>query len=269
MPRKSWVEKAAETGDWSGALAKAKQRLRTSGAKIVARRAQKERSISRAGENETPEVDSLDTRPDRVEELIEDEFSEDADPLPSDEEEKVLAQADKRPAVTLAELYRGYLERGGNRRLTKRVLDHLGSVSIDQIDRSAIIDAGLKLYPRSSQAERTELVHDPLEEIVGSSAVVMPATTVRRGWDECRYWLERKAELHAAQQRWNEELRRIVERNTIPEDEFWAQFRDWEEFYGPRWATISFGAEFRRAVALQVPGRVVRALPPIRRRLAS
>jgi len=56
-----------------------------------------------------------DTSLDRVQEHIEDGYLEDADPLPSDKEERALALADRHSVVTLAEAYRDYLERGGMR----------------------------------------------------------------------------------------------------------------------------------------------------------
>ena len=67
---------------------------------------------------------------------------------------------------------------------------------IDQLDRSTIVDAGRRLYPKCLQSERAELVHDPLEEIVGfGRTIVRQAPTLR--WDEYRYWTERKAEIDA------------------------------------------------------------------------
>jgi hypothetical protein len=256
LPKKSWVEKAAESGDWKAPLAEAKKQLATSGAKILASRAPRdrlERCISRIGEDEAPEVQ--DASDDKVQEHVDDTYLEDADPLPSDQEEAALAPKEKQaPAVTLADAYQDYRERGGNRPLVKKVLEHLGSTPIDQLDRSAIIAASLQLYPKCLQSERHELVIDPLEEVVCSykPPPVRPEGGFRNNpgaWDEYQYWTNRKVEREVewakvvAAHEWYRKhlwppLEGVAKQTWETEEQWQASLDPFGLHHRPRWARL-------------------------------
>jgi hypothetical protein len=138
MPKKSWVDKAVESGDWAEAENKAKKALRKSGAKILAQRATRDapETIRRFGGLEPDAPEPADTSDDPVQEYVEDVPDEDVDILPSDDQEAALTPADRRPVVALAKVYADYRERGGNRVLEQRVLAYLGSTNIEDIDRA-------------------------------------------------------------------------------------------------------------------------------------
>ena len=177
MPKKSWIEKAAESGDWAAAIETAKKQLRKSAAQIEQGRAPREapevfKDIG--GPLDAPEP--ADTSDDPVQEYIEGGVTEDedGDQLPGDEQE--LVPAEPTPVATLAEAYEDYLERGGNRSLQERVLDHFGDMNVEEINRTVVIAASRKLYPGLTQAERAELIVDPLEEIIGG---INPRTVER------------------------------------------------------------------------------------------
>jgi hypothetical protein len=204
MAKNSWVDKAAESGDCSAAEKQARRLLNKSGAQIRNSRQTRDREkIICFGEGEEPEAGlGLDTD-DRVEELIEDQND---DALPPDEEERALSPVETTPATTLSVAYEEYLRRGGNRRIPNRVMVHLGLVSIDRIDRSTIIDAGRKLYPGLPQVDRAELVHDPIEEVLGGArGAAVTAVNKHRALDakyEGERDRERLARYHAEQQKY-------------------------------------------------------------------
>src|SRR5262245_20294820 len=96
MPKKSWIDKAAESGDWSDAERLARKLLNRSNTEIKnSRQVQDREKITSFGEGEEAES-ALDVEAlDRVEELVEDEND---DPLPTDEEEAALTPVDTEPA---------------------------------------------------------------------------------------------------------------------------------------------------------------------------
>jgi hypothetical protein len=239
LSKKSWVDRAAESGDWDEHEARAKAALGKSNKKILAARVPRDRleKIFRGLEPDTPE--QVDASDDPVQEHVDDHYVEDADPLPSDAEEKAIAPVGRHLVVTVADAYRDYLERGGNRQLPKRVLAEIGSVPVDQLDRPAIVEVGWKLYPKCLKSERVELVYEPLEEIVGFgwNEIVRQGPSLQ--WDECRYWNERKAvldaEMEAYLKRWEDGLEKARNDPNAAERErrFWVE-RDM--FDRPDWA---------------------------------
>jgi hypothetical protein len=159
----------AESGDWSEALAKAKNQMRHSRADILKPRTHAARlEVCRFDGLETaPEEEPVDASEDAVQEHVDDDHADEeetgADILPPDD---VVAD-EPEPVVTLATAYESYRDAGGNRVVADRVLTHLGGWDVEAIDRAVIIKTARELYPKASQAERAELVHDPLEEILG------------------------------------------------------------------------------------------------------
>src|SRR5262245_28210090 len=211
MPKKSWIDKAAESCDWSDAEKQARRLLGKSGAQIrESRQTQDREKIIAFGEGEEPNamlgLDALD----RVEELVEDEND---DALPSDEEEGALTATDTQPVVTLSMAYDAYLARGGNRRLPGPALAHLGSRDVTQIDRATVIAAALKLYPKHSPQERAELLYDPLSEVLGGNLKALaPAPVsnlVRRNPGPHKSWAEQRAEYERERAEYYDRLEKI------------------------------------------------------------
>src|SRR5262249_48557053 len=115
MSKKSWVDKAVETGNWSEAESNARAELRKEGAKIcAARQPLRERPIRRLAGLEPDAPEPADTSDDAVQEYVEDVPDDDVDVLPSDEEEAAQVPVERKPVVTLARAYAAYRARGGN-----------------------------------------------------------------------------------------------------------------------------------------------------------
>ena len=131
MGRKGWVDRAVATGDWAQAESKARSHLRKSNI-------------------ETLYLNRYPGRPDKGEKALDGKRE----------------KAEKR-AITLAKAYKKYQKRGGNRSLPDRILAKFGQTRIDSLDRATLREATRKLYPKLSEAERAELVYDPIDEIVG------------------------------------------------------------------------------------------------------
>jgi hypothetical protein len=250
MPRKSWVDKATETNDWSEAVAKAKTQLRKSGAKIFASRVPKDgpEKIFQGIEPDTPEP--ADAGDDAVQEHVDDGFIEDADELPTDDQEKQLAPVQTSPAVRFAKAYQDYRDRGGNRSLEDRALAYFGPMDIELIDRAAIIAAARKLYPNRSQADRAELVYDPVEEVIACPRLREPKkkreSVETRASDGISPELaERIATFNAKLAKSTKEAMDylyVLFPGSAPTDEeireYWARF-DRRDYSGDRWASIS------------------------------
>src|SRR5262249_53300632 len=107
--------------------------------------------------------------------------------------------SEKAPATTLAEAVARYRERGGNRALDSKVLEHLGGIDVAEIDRDFLLEWGRKLYPKLTIAERMEHFVEPLAEILD----LPPAEPKTAAW-----WAERKLERDAA---YEPELVRVYE----------------------------------------------------------
>jgi len=148
--KKTWLDQAAESGDWKSAEEVGRRKL--------------QKSFGRIGKGSK-------TFDDEVQEHVDDSYTEDADQLPSDEEEGLLAQRNTRPVVRFERAYQDYRERGGNRALDDRVLEYFAPMDVEEIDRPTIIAGARKLYPKLNQADRASLVHDPLAEILGGIRV--------------------------------------------------------------------------------------------------
>jgi hypothetical protein len=255
MAKKSWIDKAAESGDWSGATKQAGKMLAKAATEIRNSRQPRDREkVTCFGEGEEREV-APDLNPDdRVEELVEDEND---DELPTDAEERALGQPETAPTVTLSAAYDDYLARGGNRRLPKRVLALLGTTNVNQIDRSTIIAAGRELYPSLSQAQRGELVHHPIEEVLGGVRSAERVAAKRHRELDAKYQGERDrarlARYHAEkakyQEAWFAHLRGddklyrelgLPVGNRISDHEFWANvaMRD-PAWWRANWAGVS------------------------------
>src|SRR5262249_41753564 len=126
MAKKSWVDKAAESG-WNDAENKARAALKKSAQAIRAQSAAIDRpeAIRRFEGLEPAAPEPADTSDDPVQEFVEDLPDEDVDVLPDDGRERALTTTKTRPVVTLAQAYAEYREKGGNRDLDPRVLDYL------------------------------------------------------------------------------------------------------------------------------------------------
>jgi hypothetical protein len=74
--------------------------------------------------------------------------------------------SEKVPATTLAEAIARYRERGGNRSVDPRALEHFGAVDVTTIDRDVLLEWGRKLFPKLTIAERMEHFVEPLAEIL-------------------------------------------------------------------------------------------------------
>jgi hypothetical protein len=203
MARRSWIDKAAETGDWSAAKKKAKGQIRKSNIRIL--------FSPRPGrplddDEERREIVER-TRPAKFEETV-------AEPEPEEQPDEyeivgeLPEEEETEPGIpTVAEAYEAYRARGGNRLLPERILEELGETLIDEIDRKVIVDVGRKLYPGLAQSERAELIHDPIEEVVGYMPKASPPTRAKRNkkkpgrYDPYAYWLGAKAESEARTER--------------------------------------------------------------------
>jgi hypothetical protein len=156
--------------------------------------------------------------------------------------------------VTLAVAYQDYLERGGNRRLVKKVLEELGSTPIDQLDRSALIDHARRLYPKCQQSERHNNVIDPVGEIVGGykPRPARPAGghfTSSEAWKEYQFQTQRLVKIEAEQaintailEHWGKDLPRLEDVAAKPA---WATEQRWLASLDPwglknpiRWASV-------------------------------
>jgi len=172
MGRKGWVDRAVATGDWAQAESKARSHLRKSNI-------------------ETLYLNRYPGRPDKGEKALDGKRE----------------KAEKR-AITLAKAYKKYQKRGGNRSLPDRILAKFGQTRIDSLDRATLREATRKLYPKLSEAERAELVYDPIDEIVGldrgAPKSERPATPGR--YDPYLYWLSRKAEIEAETERFEAQM---------------------------------------------------------------
>jgi hypothetical protein len=102
MPRKSWVDKAVESGGWKEAETQARTALRKSGAEIRAQRAAVDRpeTIRRFEGLEPDAPEPADSSDDEVQEFVEDVPDEDVDVLPDDAQEAALTPAETKPVVT-------------------------------------------------------------------------------------------------------------------------------------------------------------------------
>jgi hypothetical protein len=205
MARRSWIDKPAETGDWSEAEKKAKKQLRKSSIRILfAPRPGRPRD----DDEERRELEER-TRPAKFEETV-------AEPEPEEQPDEyeivgeLPEEEETEPDVlTLAQTYEAYRTRGGNRLLPERILEELGETPIDEIDRKVIVEVGRKLYPGLAQSERAELVHDPIEEVVGYVPKASPPPTRAKRkdkkkpgrYDPYAYWLAAKAESKARTER--------------------------------------------------------------------
>src|SRR5262245_54926309 len=143
MGRKSWVDRAVATGDWSEGEKKARKHLRESNIKTL---------LARGGRVENEEA---------VDNYFRDAFSaRPHDECPPPKVAEVVV-------ITLARAYETYQARGGNRALPEHVLKELGETPVEHLDRAIVEEAARKLYPGLSDAERAELVYDPIDEIIG------------------------------------------------------------------------------------------------------
>jgi hypothetical protein len=186
MAKKSWVDKAAKSGNWKDAENKARAALKRSGQAIRAQGAAIDRpeTIRRFEGLEPDAPEPADPSDDPVQEFVENVPDEDVDVLPDDEQEKALTTTNTRPVVTLAQAYAEYREKGGNRALDQRALYYLGTTNIERIDRSFVVEAARRLYPTRSRSEHATLLYEPLDEILGGLAPPKPGSD---GW-----WAERK-----------------------------------------------------------------------------
>src|SRR5262245_55756590 len=141
MPKKDWVQRAVETGDWSAAEQKAGRDLRRVGAEIRARReCAKPEAIRRFEGLEADAPEPVDSSEDAVHEFLEDAYDEDADTLPSDQQEAALAGDEGDERSFFGDVYTDYCARGGNQRLEGFVLRHLRRVSVEDIDIGFVIE---------------------------------------------------------------------------------------------------------------------------------
>jgi integrase len=71
-------------------------------------------------------------------------------------EAEILAQSvyGRRATATFAAAALSYLENGGSKRFTARVISHFGTAPLAQIDQSALDRGAKKLYPNASQSTR-------------------------------------------------------------------------------------------------------------------
>jgi len=107
--------------------------------------------------------------------------------------------SEKVPVTTLAEAVARYRERGGNRSVDPRALEHFGSVDVTTINRDVALEWVRKLYPKLTIAERMEHFVEPLTEILD----LPPAGPKTATW-----YAERKLERDAA---YEPELLRVYE----------------------------------------------------------
>ena len=112
--------------------------------------------------------------------------------------------SEKVPATTLAEAVARYRERGGNRSVDPRALEHFGAVDVTTINRDVALEWSRKLYPKLTIAERMEHFVEPLAEILD----LPPAEPKTAAW-----WAERKLERDAA---YEPELVRVYEPPSYP-----------------------------------------------------
>jgi hypothetical protein len=205
---RGWIERAHKTGNWKPHEKKARRQLAKSGVQIRTSRKTKQPDRHEPDREDLRDRSASAAAPAegdlRHEEYVEDSIEEHEDPLPSDEEESVVTGPAGASVVTLSLAYDAYQTHGGNRRIPDRALTEL-------VDRATIIATARRLYPHSSKNERAELLIDPMEEILGLARSRAPkpqlqvATKQRRLGPLPEYWILRKAELEAAQERFEAE----------------------------------------------------------------
>ena len=140
------------------------------------------------------------------------------------------------------------------------MLAELGEVPIEEFDRATIIAVARRLYPRSSQVERAELLIDPMEEILGlarSRAAPKPATKQRRFGPLPEYWIYRKAELEAAHEKFEAEFRAMATAAAAqePDPGEWYSFWNYEFRERDDWASAKAGWSATRSCAREDNGR--------------
>jgi hypothetical protein len=205
MGRKSEIDRAIEAGSWSELEKGARKALRKSRIRILF---SPRLGRPRDDDEERRELEER-TRPSKFEETV-------AEPEPEEQPDEyeivgeLPEEEETEPGIpTLAEAYEAYRARGGNRLLLERVLEELGETPIDEIDRKVIVEVSRKLYPGLAQSERAELVHDPIEEIVGYVPKASPSSARAKRkdkekpgrYDPYAYWLGAKAESKARTER--------------------------------------------------------------------
>src|SRR5262245_28686739 len=115
MGRKSWVDRAVATGDWSQGEKKARKHLRKSNRQILERQRYYDREREKG-------IDELLARAagEKAERAVEERL------------------ASETIVITLARAYETYQARGGNRALPERVLKELGETPVGDIDRATV-----------------------------------------------------------------------------------------------------------------------------------
>jgi hypothetical protein len=250
-PRRDWVTKAAEAGDWSEREGRARRGLARSGAEIRQSRSRKDAGEKiRTFEGPAWEKEPEPTIPDDPELLPPDEVSpvdDEVDALPEDAEEAKLAARESNREATLREVYLSYREKGGHLELPDELFDHYGRVPVSEIDRSWAIDMACVLYRGHPVAYRGLLLN--LSDILG-----LKIDCGVRGegawipWDDMRRleWSQRAHEELERDREWDnltdEEIEEIEEAERQYEErcaEYMRQVeqREWEQRHN--WAGIT------------------------------
>ena len=138
MGRKSLVDRAVATGDWSAYEKQARKHLRKSNIQTL---------LARGGRLEKEEA---------VDDHFEDKFSArpyDERPPAKPREVEVI--------ITLARAYQTYQARGGNRALPERVLKELGETPVEHLDRATVQEAARKRPIQSIQVQSRLVLRIP------------------------------------------------------------------------------------------------------------
>jgi integrase len=95
-----------------------------------------------------------------------------AEEIRAKREAEILTQSiyGRRATATFAEAAVSYIENGGSKRFMERVLRHLGTMPLVQIEQDVIDKGARKLYPDASEATRNRQFYTPVSAVLRHAA---------------------------------------------------------------------------------------------------